>query len=146
MEKRTLKKSVTIHAPASAVWTGITDPATIKEYFFGTNVETDWKEGSPISYHGEWQGKEYRDKGTILEVQKERRLKHTFWSSLSGTPDEVENYFTVTYELEPQGEETILTVTQSGLMSEETKDHSDKNWEMVLQKLKDLLEKHSVEQ
>jgi uncharacterized protein YndB with AHSA1/START domain len=145
MEKRTLKRSVSIHAPVSKVWSAITDPATIKEYFFGTNVETDWKEGSPITYYGTWQGKEYRDKGMILEVQKERKLKHTHWSSLSGTPDEVENYFTVTYELEPKGDETILTVTQSGLMTEETKDHSGKNWEMVLQKLKDLLEKQPVE-
>ena len=118
MEKRTLKRSVSIHSPVANVWTAITDPATIKEYFFGTNVETDWKEGSPITYYGSWQGKEYRDKGTILEVQKERKLKHTHWSSLSGTPDEVENYFTVTYELEPKWDETILTVTQSGLMTE----------------------------
>jgi len=145
MEKRSLKRSVSIHAPASAVWFAITDPATIKEYFFGTNVETDWKEGSPIIYHGAWQGKDYRDKGTILEVQKERTLKHTFWSSLSGTPDEVENYFTVTYELDSKGNETSLTVTQSGLMTEETKEHSAKNWEMVLQKLKELVEKQAVE-
>ena len=145
MEPKTLKRSVSIHAPIQVVWQGITDPETIKEYFFGTNVETDWQEGSPIVYHGTWEGKEYRDKGTILEVIQEKRLKHTFWSSLSGTADEVENYFTVSYELEPKDEETILTVTQTGLMTEETKEHSGKNWEMVLYKLKDLLEKHPAE-
>jgi uncharacterized protein YndB with AHSA1/START domain len=145
MENRTLKRSVSIHAPVSAVWHAITDPETIKKYFFGTNVESDWKEGSPITYSGTWQGKEYRDKGTILEVNEERKLKHTHWSSLSGTPDEVENYFTVTYELERKGEETVLTVTQSGLMTDEAKEHSGKNWEMVLQKLKELVEEQPVE-
>ena len=144
MEKRAVKKSIQVHAPASEVWRAITDPEMVKKYFFGTNVESDWKKGSPITYSGIWKGKEYRDKGEILEIEKEKKLSHTHWSSLSGTPAEAENFFTVTYELEPRGEDTVVSVVQTGLMSQETYDHSGENWDMVLNKMKELLEKVPV--
>ena len=57
-----LKTSIIINAPAAQVWKALTDPAIIKQYFFGTNVETDWKKGSPITWTGEWEGKTYQDK------------------------------------------------------------------------------------
>jgi uncharacterized protein YndB with AHSA1/START domain len=141
MENRAVKKSLLLKASPAVVWQAITDPETIKRYFFGTNVETDWKPGSPITYSGNWKGKEYKDRGTILEVDKEKKLSHTHWSSLSELPDIPENYYTVTYELEPRGEDTLLTVVQAGNMSKETFEHSCENWEMVLQKLKEILEK-----
>ncbi|HYC40573.1 MAG TPA: SRPBCC domain-containing protein [Chitinophagaceae bacterium] len=144
MDRKTLKRSVSIHAPIQRVWATITDPEQISQFLFGTRVETDWQEGSPIHYSGTWEGREYHDKGTVLEVDTPRRLKHTYWSSLSGNPDETEYYQTVTYELQEQGEETILTVTQLGLMTEEGAEHSGKNWEVVLQKLRELVEKQQA--
>ncbi len=140
MEHRTVNTSVNIKAPVSVVWKAITDPVTIKKWFFGTDVSTDWKEGSPVIYSGTWQGKTYKDKGEIKKVQKEKLLSHTYWSSISGDADKPENYYTVIYELEPAGNETKLSITQQRLMSEETAAHSTKNWEMVFQKLKELLE------
>ena len=53
----------------SAVWNALVDPAIIKQYMFGTTVTSDWKEGSPIVWKGEWQGKPYEDKGVILRMQ-----------------------------------------------------------------------------
>lgn len=51
------KASITINAPVAKVWEALVSPAMIKQYMFGTNVVTDWKEGSPIVWRGEWQGK-----------------------------------------------------------------------------------------
>ena len=144
MEKRAVKRSVIINANAPEVWRAITDPEMIKKYFFGTDVKTDWKEGSPITYSGTWKGKEYSDKGQILKVEKEKRLEHTHWSSLSGTEDIPENYFDIVYELEERENDTVLTITQVGLMSEDSYQHSSQNWEAVLQQLKDLVEKEVV--
>jgi uncharacterized protein YndB with AHSA1/START domain len=147
MNKETVKESITIDAPASEVWKAITTPETIKQYFFGTNVDTDWKEGSPITYYGTWEGKDYKDKGMILKVEKNKKLRHTHWSSLSNTPDTPENYYTVTYDFQEDRGETILTITQEGQMTQKTAEHSAGNWRMVLQKLKTLLqEKMSVKQ
>lgn len=146
MEKthRTIKKTITINAPASDVWKGITDPDMVKRYFFGTNVESDFEAGSMITYSGIYEGKAYKDKGKIIEAEKEKKLRHTHWSSLSGDPDSPENYYTVMYELHERGNKTDLTVTQSGNMTEDGAVHSGKNWENVMEKLKGLLEQQPV--
>lgn len=47
----------------------------------------------------------------------------------------------VAYELSPDDNGTKLTVTQDNILSQESKAHSQKNWEMVLEKIKELLEK-----
>jgi uncharacterized protein YndB with AHSA1/START domain len=130
----------TIHAPASSVWEALTNPEIIKQYFFGTNVVTDWKIGSPIYYRGEWQGRSYEDKGTILEFEPARRLVSTHWSPLSGVPDRPENYHTVTYLLSEQDGRTEVTIRQDHNASEEEKQHSEQNWQAVLTALKKLLE------
>jgi uncharacterized protein YndB with AHSA1/START domain len=41
------KVSIQINASSKAVWDALTKPALVKQYFFGTNVDTDWKRGSP---------------------------------------------------------------------------------------------------
>ena len=51
-------------APAKNVWEALINPAMIKQYFFGTDVVSDWKVGNSIVWRGTWQGKEYEDKGT----------------------------------------------------------------------------------
>ena len=47
--------SITIKAPASKVWNALVDPKAIQQYMFGTNAVSDWREGSPIGWKGEWQ-------------------------------------------------------------------------------------------
>ncbi|HMH23440.1 MAG TPA: SRPBCC domain-containing protein, partial [Puia sp.] len=64
--------SVNIDANASEVWKALTTPAVIREYLMGTKVTTDWKEGSPITYEGEYKGKSYKDKGVIKKVEPNR--------------------------------------------------------------------------
>jgi uncharacterized protein YndB with AHSA1/START domain len=113
------KASTTVHAPASKVWDALTRPELIKQYFFDTNVVTDWKEGSPIYYRGEWKGKPFEDKGTILHVEPNKRLVSTHWSPLSGVPDTPENYHTVTYMLSEHDGHTDVTLTQDNNASEQ---------------------------
>lgn len=133
--------TITINAPAAKVWQALTDPALIKQYLFGTEAISDWKVGSPITYKGEWEGKTYEDKGTILELVPEKFLVSTYWSSMSGKPDSPENYQKVTYELSEANGQTTIAITQDNNASEESKQHSEKNWAMVLQGMKELLEK-----
>jgi len=129
-----------IDAPASKVWEALTRPELIQQYMFGTQVTTDWQVGSPITYSGTWQGKFYQDKGVVLRVEPDKLLVSTFWSSLSGLPDLPENYNTVRYELEPDGDRTMLTVVQDNNATPEDADHSAQNWSTVLDGLKKLLE------
>jgi hypothetical protein len=50
-----------IEAPITDVWDALVNPGTVKQYMFGTDVISDWKEGSSIVWRGEWQGKPYED-------------------------------------------------------------------------------------
>lgn len=134
------KVSTLIHAPASKVWKALTDPNLIQQYLFGTRVVTDWQVGSQITWQGEWQGKTYQDKGTLLQVEPEKLIETTYWSSMAGLPDLPENYKKVTYELKPVDGGTLLTLTQDNNVSEEDKTDSEQNWKTVLDGLKQLVE------
>jgi len=136
----TSKSTIAINAPASKVWDALTKPELIKQYLFGTEVTTDWQVGSPITYKGEWEGKTYKDKGKVLQIEKEKLLISTFWSSLSALADIPENYKTVRYELSADDKGTRLTITQDNNNSQEEADHSGQNWKMVLEGIKKLVE------
>ena len=129
-----------IRAPRSKVWRALTDPAEIQKYMFGSRVETDWKPGSPITWKGEYEGKSYEDKGEVLEVERERLLKLTHFSPLSGEEDAPENYHTLVYELEEHDGRTHVSLSQDNNKSEEAAEHSRANWDKMLSGLKEVVE------
>ena len=136
----TATASITLNASPERVWKALTDPAEIKQYLFGTNAKSDFKKGSSISYTGEWEGKKYEDKGTIIESIPNALLHTTYYSSMSGKEDKPENYANVYYRIEPTGKQTILTITQDNNSDEKSRDHSQANWTMVLNSFKKLVE------
>ncbi len=138
--KFSAKAETIIQAPASRVWDALVNPAMVKQWLFGTEVISDWKEGSSLTYKGVWEGKPYEDKGTILKIVPEKLLETTYWSSFSGQPDLPENYQKVTYELTEENDETKLTITQDNVPTKESAEHSQKNWQMVIEKLRELVE------
>ncbi|MDP4218805.1 MAG: SRPBCC family protein [Bacteroidota bacterium] len=137
---RIVHRSILIKATPSKVWEALTDPSIVRQYLFGTNMTADWKVGGRISYKGVWEGKEYEDGGTILELVPKKILKSTYWSSMSGTEDKPENYATVTYLLEEMDGGTRLTLTQDNNKSEAAREHSEQNWGHVLEAMKRILE------
>lgn len=136
----TLNTSISINAPKSKVWMALIDPEQVKKYFFGTILKSNWKVGSAITFSGEWEGKPYMDKGTILEIEMEKILKYNYWSSFSGTEDKPENYATIVYSLEEKNGETVVSILQDGIKTKEARDHSEENWKIVMNNLKELLE------
>ena len=134
------KAAIVINASAPRVWDALTKPALIKQYLFGTDVTTDWKVGSSITYKGTWEGKPYEDKGKVVQIEPPRLLVCTYWSAFSGQPDIAENYATVRYELSAEGGGTRLSITQDNNPSQESADHSAQNWNTVLEAMKKLLE------
>jgi uncharacterized protein YndB with AHSA1/START domain len=135
-------KTVKIGAPQAKVWDALTNPAKVRQYMHGTNMSTDWKVGSPITWKGEWKGQSYVDKGTVLAFEPERLLKNTHWSPMGGSEDTPENYHTVTYELAEEGGKTTLTLTQDNNATQEEADTmAEDNWGPMLQGLKEAAEK-----
>jgi uncharacterized protein YndB with AHSA1/START domain len=140
-KKFVARRTLAINAPIAKVWDALVNPRMIKQYMFGTNAISEWKEGSPIVFRGEWEGKRYEDKGVILRLEPERLLQYTHFSPLSGLPDTPENYHTVTVELTSQGTRTLLSLSQDNNASEQAREHSEKSWGIMLASLRDLLEK-----
>jgi uncharacterized protein YndB with AHSA1/START domain len=140
MENLTARTSTMLGAPVAHVWRALVTPETIKRYMFGATVVSTWKEGGPIVWKGEWKGKAYEDKGEIVRLDPGRTLRYTHWSPLSGTPDTPENRHTVTIELEGQGANTRLTLSQDGNRSEQERLHSEENWKKMLEGLKRIVE------
>ena len=133
--------SVDIAASGDKVWDALVNPERIRKYMFGTNVVTDWREGSAITWKGEWQGKPYEDKGEIRRITPLQSIQYTHFSPMSGLPDRPENYHTVTIELSAEGDRTRVSLSQDKNPTEQARQHSEKNWKMMLESLKNLLEK-----
>lgn len=129
-----------INASPSEVWAALTDPDQIKEYMFGSQVVTDWKQGSTIIWQGVYEGKEYQDKGEILAIEPDRLLRVSHFSPLSGQPDVPENYHTLTYELSETTGGTHISLSQDNNASEEEAEHSRGMWTSLLDGLKKMVE------
>jgi uncharacterized protein YndB with AHSA1/START domain len=134
------KAETTISATADKVWNALTDAEMIKKYMFGTTVISDWQEGSKIIWKGEWEGKQYEDKGKILILEPKKKLQYSHFTPSPRVADIPENYHIVTIDLEEENGKTLVNLTQDNNADEKTKEHSEKNWKMMLTSLKKLLE------
>jgi len=137
-----VSQSVDIRATVEKVWDGLTNPAIISEYLYGTQTLTNWTVGSEVVFQGEFEEKEYRDKGVILENEYGKVLSYTYWSGFSGMEDLPENYSVVTYYVTPVDDEhTRLTWTQRGFASKEAFEHSLKGMTPFLDQIKTIFER-----
>jgi uncharacterized protein YndB with AHSA1/START domain len=140
----TAEISIIIAADRKAVWEALTKPELVKEYFFGTTLSTTWEPGSPIIFSGEWQGKEYQDKGTVLAYTDNEMLQYTYWSSMSGIEDKPENYVPVTYRIGGEDGHVTVTIIQENIPTDQMREHSIENWKKVLKALKQMMEANEV--
>lgn len=145
MAPLTIKKNITINAPASKVWKVLTKPEFTKKYMFGCEVDSDWEEGSSV----EW--KIYQDlketiyvKGKVIKIKPEKHLTYSTFDPQGGLPDIPENYLTVTYDLVQKNNQTTLTVLQGDFstVAEGPDRFSDaeKGWEVTLPEIKTIAE------
>ncbi len=132
--------SVLVRAEPAAVWAGLTDPNVISKIYFGARVETDWREGSPITFSGEWDGQPFVDKGVILRIVPQRLLRYSYWSPLGGTVDDPCNYATITFRVTAVDGGTELVVSQHAVADEASRAQAESNWKQVLDNLKRLIE------
>jgi uncharacterized protein YndB with AHSA1/START domain len=137
---RIARATVRINAPSERVWNALVDPQAIKQYMFGAAVHSDWQEGSTITWKGEWQGRPYEDKGVVLSVKPKRKIQYSHFSPSSGLPDKPENYHTVTIELATANGHTDVMLSQDNNESDEAKESSQRNWELMLDSLKKYVE------
>jgi len=143
MDKPLVEVEAEVRADVDSVWDVLTRDTSAM--FMGAEVDTDWREGSPISFSGEFNGKPYKDHGEIRTVEKNRRLAFTHYSPTSGKPDVPESYNLVDVELEPEGDDrTRVRLSQTPMggdrPDEQTVEKFKQNWKMMLDGLKKAAE------
>jgi len=132
--------SIAIEAASADVWDALVNPATARKYFFGATVHSDWKEGSPITFTGEFNGNCYHEKGTILHCRPERLLQYSHWSDQEQLPDLPENYRNWTFRIESRSAGVLLSVTEDNIPDEIKRARSDEFWSGVLATIKEIVE------
>ena len=128
-----------INAPLEKVWDALTNPEIVKQYFFGTELLTNWEIGSDIVFQGEWEGQKYKDPGKVLEYSHNEKLAYSYLSNWSGKEDKPENYLWVCYEVKPIDKGTELTISQTNYDEERAK-HSETNWASLIDGMKKIIE------
>lgn len=128
-----------INAPLEKVWDALTNPEIVKQYFFGTELLTNWEIGSDIVFQGEWEGQKYKDPGKVLEYSHNEKLAYSYLSNWSGKEDKPENYLWVCYEVKPIDNGTELTISQTNYDEERAK-HSETNWASLIDGMKKIIE------
>ena len=131
---------VIVKAPLNKVWDAIIKPELVKQYFFGTELVTTWKIGSPIFFRGQYEGNTYEDKGIVLSFVAMETLSYSYWSSFSGIADIPELYQIVKFSVEEVAGGVNVTIFQSNVETQEGSENSQQNWKMVLDGLKNMVE------
>lgn len=146
--QKNVTNKIAIHAAPETVWDALVNPAKTKLYMFGCEAVSDWKVGSTLEWKGQHDGKDMIFvKGKILLINPYKELAYTVIDPFASYPDIPENYLNVTYKLEQQGEDTILTVRQDGFetAAEGEKRYQDvynkgEGWHPILEQIKKVSE------
>ena len=131
-----------IRTTPEKLWSALTDPEFIKQYWFGMSCESDFKVGSP--WRLAFSDGRIADTGEILESDPPRRLVIK-WRNEKRPELKAEGYSTCTMELEPVEAAVKLTITHT-IDKENAKliEAVSGGWPKVLSNLKSLLETSEI--
>jgi uncharacterized protein YndB with AHSA1/START domain len=130
-----------IETTPEALWNALTSSSFTRQYWFDTEVRSDWKVGSPFALV---MGGKVTDTGEILEADRPRRLAYTFKHELHEDMRR-EPATRVVFTIEPHGNLVKLTVTHEGFgAGSRLLDGISKGWPAILSGLKSLLETGKV--
>jgi uncharacterized protein YndB with AHSA1/START domain len=142
MNKSTFVYVTYIRTTPEKLWSALTDPEFMKQYWFGMHCESPWTAGSPwrlVSESGE-----VFDQGAILESEPPRRLVIR-WHHQKRPELKAEGETRCTMELEPTAGAVKLSITHS-IEREHSKviEAVSGGWPKILSNLKSLLETGSI--
>lgn len=142
MAKSTFVYATYIRTTPQKLWSALTDPELMKQYWFGMHCESDFTAGSAwklVDDRGEvW------DAGEIVEAVPPRRLVIR-WEHQMRPEFKAEDASLCTMELVPTGRAVRLTITHS-VEREGSKllEAVSGGWPKILSNLKSLLETGAV--
>lgn len=109
---RVSKSEVKIDAPRETVWAVLTEPRYVKQWQYGSDLDTDWSVGSSIRFTAEWEGNTFEQWGEVLLVDAPGELRYSLFVPRPGLEDKPENRFTMIYSLSEDADLTRVTIIQ----------------------------------
>lgn len=94
------------------MWSAVTEPAFVRQWQYGSDLQTDWRVGSPIRFTSEWEGQTFEQWGTVVHMDPPNRLAYSLFAPRPDLEDNPENYFMMTYILDDDEGATMLTIVQ----------------------------------
>ena len=130
-----------IETTPEKLWQALTSSEFTRQYWFGAEVRSNWKVGSPFALTLDG---EVTDSGEILESDPPRRLSYSFKHQLFEEMRH-EPATRVVFTIEPHGGIVKLTVTHEGFIEgSKLLGAVSKGWPAILSGLKSLLETGEV--
>src|ERR1700758_2885393 len=127
-----------IRTTPEKLWAALTTSEFMKKYWFGMNIETDWKAGSPWKLV--FPDGRVADTGEIVEIEKQKRLVLR-WLNQFRPELRAEGYARCVMEIEQAGEVVKLTVIHEiEKPGSKLIDAVYIGWPKILTSLKTLLE------
>jgi uncharacterized protein YndB with AHSA1/START domain len=127
-----------IETTPDKLWQALTESSFTRQYWWGTNLETDWKVGSPIALVSN--GKT-TDTGKILAFDPPHMMSYTIHHELSDASRK-EKPSRVTIKLQPAGKLVKLILTHEDFESSSVVlPGISSGWPAILASLKSLLER-----
>jgi uncharacterized protein YndB with AHSA1/START domain len=131
----TLKAQLPINA--KLLWQVLTQSTYTKEYMFNCSVKSTWIEGASITWQGEYQGYKAFQKGEVITISPNKKIKYSTFDPNFGLADEANNYIHVTYLIKERRDGTSLTIINDTFDgNEERMQHVIQGWEMVIEQMK----------
>ena len=128
---------VEVAAPPQKVWEALTEPHTVRRYYYGTSPRTTWEVGSPVEFVDD--DGEVQIEGVVLAFEPPVHLAHTFIATWYGGRDDQGSLH---WEVAPTDAGSRVTLIHRGAQAatregSETADGS----QHIIDSLKTLLER-----
>ena len=142
MAKSAFVYVIYIRTTPQQLWSALTDPESMKQYWFGMHCESEFTTGSPWKLVND--GGEVWDAGEIVQADPPRRLVIR-WEHQKRPELKAEGASLCTMELAPVEQAVRLTITHS-VEREGSKlvEAVSGGWPKILSNLKSLLETGAV--
>ncbi|CAH0346731.1 SRPBCC family protein [Bacillus sp. CECT 9360] len=141
MTKSTFVYVTYIATTPEKLWEALTSSDFTEKYFFGSKIQSDWQEGSTVTYE---RNGLVVDHGEILKCEPHRLLSFTWKIEGDDTPRELPTK--VTFELKQMEATVKLTLKHDNLVDADYVEDNDtfrglnNGWPAILSNLKSLLE------
>ncbi len=132
--------TITINATKQKVWDTLTRPELVKLWQYGSDLQTNWTIGSRIEFVTEWEGKIFKQWGTVLEFKPTDSLTYNLFAPRPDLEDKPENYFIMRYVLTDIDSMTKLEIMQEDNRPNAVQEQPQGDENPVLQALKKLAE------